>query len=57
MIAVSLCVEACASMRLPFLHEMRTKTMQRYPASQPGLTRDKSHIPGATGEAYLCRGR
>ena len=41
MVAVSLCAEACASMKLPFLHEMRAQTRQRYPASQPVLTRYK----------------
>ena len=37
MIAVSLCVEAQASLRLPLLQEIRSKTMKRYPASQPVL--------------------
>ncbi len=41
MVAVSLCVEACVSMRPPFSHEIRVKTIQRYPASQPVLTSDK----------------
>ena len=41
MVVVRLCVEACASMKLPFLHEIRAKTMQKYPASQPVFTSDK----------------
>ena len=35
MVVVSLCVEACASMSLPFLHKIRAKTMKTYPASPP----------------------
>ena len=38
MVEVSLYVEACASMRLPFLHEIRSKTMERYPSSPAVLT-------------------
>ena len=41
MVVVRLCVEACASMKLPFLHEIRAKTMKKYPASQPVFTSDK----------------
>ena len=41
MVAVSLCVEACASMRLPFVHEICSQTMKKYLASQPVLTRYK----------------
>ena len=40
MVAVRLYQEACASLRLPFVHEMRATTRQRYPASQPVVTRD-----------------
>ena len=38
MVAVSLFVEACASIRLPFLHEICSKAMRKYLASQPVFT-------------------
>jgi hypothetical protein len=41
MVAVTLYVEAYTSMRLSFLHEIGSKTMQRGLVSQPVLTSDK----------------
>ena len=38
MLEASLCAEACTSMRRPFLHESRSKTMKIYLSFQVVLT-------------------
>ena len=60
MVVVSLCVEACASLRLPFLHKIHAKTMKKYPASQPVFASDKRLYIERTSQRIrtggVCRG-
>ena len=58
MVAVRLYQEACASLRLPLVHAMRATTRQRYPASQPVVTRDTwRYIARGSWHPTGCRPR
>jgi hypothetical protein len=57
MLEASLCAEACTSMRLPFLHESRSKTMKIYLSFQAVLTSYKLlEIERSRLRVFRCTG-